>query len=105
MLFYYKRDKTIVSIQLGVLGVATLIILLSLKEILSASKSWNKYHLNLSLGVTSGSILEHEKAKAENNPADTAFTARIIVIHACKTDWSRKNLFKAKNAKPFLDVL
>lgn len=29
--------------QLGVLGVVALIILLSLKEILSASKSWNKY--------------------------------------------------------------
>ncbi len=29
--------------QLAVLGVVALIVLLSLKEILSASKSWNKY--------------------------------------------------------------
>ncbi|MCZ7381913.1 MAG: hypothetical protein O8C64_10170 [Candidatus Methanoperedens sp.] len=34
--------STISAPQLGVLGVVALIILLSLKEILSASKSWNK---------------------------------------------------------------
>jgi hypothetical protein len=34
---------TIGAPQLGVLGVVALITMLSLKEILSATKSWNKY--------------------------------------------------------------
>ncbi len=38
-----SATSTIGAPQLGVLGVVALIILLSLKEILSASKSWNKY--------------------------------------------------------------
>jgi hypothetical protein len=38
-----SATSTISAPQLGVLGVVALIILLSLKEILSASKSWNKY--------------------------------------------------------------
>ncbi len=37
-----SATSTIGAPQLAVLGVVTLIILLSLKEILSASKSWNK---------------------------------------------------------------
>ncbi len=37
-----SATSTISAPQLGVLGVVALIILLSLKEILSASKSWNK---------------------------------------------------------------
>ncbi len=37
-----SATSTISAPQLGILGVVTLIILLSLKEILSASKSWNK---------------------------------------------------------------
>lgn len=38
-----SATSTIGAPQLGVLGVVALIILLSLKEILSASQSWNKY--------------------------------------------------------------
>lgn len=38
-----SATSTIGAPQLGVLGVMALIILLSLKEILSASRSWNKY--------------------------------------------------------------
>ncbi len=38
-----SATSTIGAPQLGVLGVVALIILLSFKEILSASKSWNKY--------------------------------------------------------------
>jgi hypothetical protein len=38
-----SATSTIGAPQLGVLGVVALIILLSLKEILSASKSWNRY--------------------------------------------------------------
>lgn len=38
-----SATSTVSAPQLGVLGVVALIILLSLKEILSASKSWNKY--------------------------------------------------------------
>lgn len=37
-----SATSTIGASQLGVLGVVALIILLSVKEILSASKSWNK---------------------------------------------------------------
>jgi hypothetical protein len=37
-----SATSTVSAPQLGILGVATLIILLSLKEILSASKSWNR---------------------------------------------------------------
>ncbi|MCZ7400006.1 MAG: hypothetical protein O8C62_10100 [Candidatus Methanoperedens sp.] len=37
-----SATSTIGAPQLGVLGVVALIILLSSKEILSASKSWNK---------------------------------------------------------------
>ena len=36
-----SATSTVSASQIGVLGVITLIILLSLKEILSASKSWN----------------------------------------------------------------
>ncbi|VVB84826.1 Uncharacterised protein [uncultured archaeon] len=36
-----SATSTISAPQLGILGVVTLIILLSLKEILSASKLWN----------------------------------------------------------------
>ncbi len=38
-----SATSTIGAPQLGVLGVIALIILLSLKEILSSSKSWNKF--------------------------------------------------------------
>ncbi len=38
-----SATSTIGAPQIGVLGVVALIILLSLKEVLSASKSWNKY--------------------------------------------------------------
>ncbi len=37
-----SATSTIGASQLGILGVVALIILLSVKEILSASKSWNK---------------------------------------------------------------
>ncbi len=45
-----SATSTIGAPQLGVLGVVALIILLSVKEILSASKSWNK---NLSCSLDS----------------------------------------------------
>lgn len=37
-----SATSTISAPQFGIIGVVTLIVLLSLKEILSASKSWNK---------------------------------------------------------------
>lgn len=37
-----SATSTIGASQLGVLGIIALIILLSLKEVLSAAKSWNK---------------------------------------------------------------
>lgn len=46
-----SATSTIGASQLGVLGVVALIILLSVKEILSASKSWNK---NLACSLDSG---------------------------------------------------
>lgn len=46
-----SATSTIGAPQLGVLGVIALIILLSLKEILSSSKSWNK-HLEGSMDMS-----------------------------------------------------
>jgi hypothetical protein len=46
-----SATSTIGAPQVGVLGVVALITLLSLKEILSATKSWNKY-LSCSLDMS-----------------------------------------------------
>ncbi len=43
--------STIGAPQLGILGVVALIVLLSIKEVLSASKLWNK-HIACSLNMS-----------------------------------------------------
>lgn len=51
-----SATSTISAGQIGVLGVITLIILLSLKEVLSASGSWNK-NLKCSLDMSLSPLL------------------------------------------------